>query len=144
MAALDVLPPAKAKEFVQIPAAVTSLDDELVEFIGAAVERVERHLGRALDPAAVTFSELLAAKMVLGEYWRTQRATRGGRGSYGGGASGAAIEVDADPAGMAPLRLRLTELLGEPAPTSGGLVPSGSFPAAAGWPDPARVARPPW
>lgn len=137
MAALDVLPLDKAKRFLNIPLNRTEDDEELVEdFIPPAVQRVGDHVGRTLvDAASCTPSERLALGMVLTAYWRTQRANRGGRG---GGASAAALEADSDPAGPAPLRRRLTDLLGEPASASGSEsgAPRGSFPPAQPWPDP--------
>lgn len=142
MAPLDVLPLPAAKEYLNIPAASTVNDTELAGFVPAAVERVERHLGRTLVSAATsTASEVLAVKVVLGEYWRTQRVRAKGGGAYGGGgASGAAIEADSGPAGAAPLRVRLTELLGDEV-SEPGEGPRGSFPAPSRWPDPAeRVA----
>lgn len=135
MAALDVLPLPAAKEYLNIPAASTVNDTELAGFIPAAVERVERHLGRPLiDAATSTASEVLAVKVVLGDFWRTQRV-RAGR-SFGG-ASSSAVEADSGPAGMAPLRVRLSDLLGEEV-SEPGEIPRGSFPAASRWPDPAE------
>lgn len=60
---------------------------------------------------SVTANEKLAVKMVLAEYWRTQRVevSRAAGISY---ASGVALESDAGPAGTAPMRLRLQEILG--------------------------------
>lgn len=141
MAALDVLPLDVAKRYLNIPLDRTTDDVELSEdFIPPAVERVERHLGRPLvDVASTTATERLAVKVVLGAYWRTQRVGMGRSGSYGGGgASGAALEADSDPAGAAPLRARLTDLLGESAEDE-ALTPApiGCFPPAAAWPDPA-------
>lgn len=131
----DVLPLAAAKRYLNIPLSSTVNDDELEEeFIPPAVERVGRHLGRSLiDADEVTPSELLACKVVLGEYWRTQRFRRGGGA---GGPSGAAIEADTGPAGAAPITNRLTELLGPPADRE-ETKPTGSFPPATAWPDPA-------
>lgn len=144
MSALDVLPLDKAKLYLNIPPTATQNDDELRDdFIPPAVERVERHLGRALVPAEMTGSERLAVKLVLAEYWRTQRA-KVGRGVSGGGTSGAAIESDSGPGGMAAIKTRLTDLLGPPAAEAGS-GPVGSFPAAQAWPDPAgRWSRSLW
>ncbi|HEY9354604.1 MAG TPA: head-tail connector protein [Nocardioides sp.] len=140
MGALDILPLDVAKTYLNFRGEQN--DAELATFIPPAVERVERHLGRTLDPATVTAIEVLAVKVVLAEYWRTQRANYG-RSSYGGGASGAAIEADSGPAGEAPLRVRLTELLGDPATGTGAAAPEplGSFPSAQAWPDPITVSR---
>lgn len=140
MSALDVLPLEKAKRYLNIPLAQTQHDDELEQdFIPPAVERVQRHLGRTLvDETSTSGSERLALKMVLGEYWRTQRVAAGRGRISGGGASGTAIEADSGPAGEAPLRVRLTDLLGEEAPDQ-HTSPRGTFPPACGWPDPAAV-----
>lgn len=129
-------------------------EDELRTLMAAAVERVDRHLftqaerdaGRTLaTEPAVSESQVLAVKMVLAEFWRTQRNRLGSR-SGGLGASGAATEADSGPAGAAPLTVRLTDLLGEPADGAGGGVPApvGSFPAACEWPDPAAHVLPSW
>lgn len=137
MAPLEVLPLPAAKEYLNIPAASVVNDAELAGFVPAAVERVERHLGRTLvDAATSTASEVLAVKVVLGEYWRTQRVRARG-GAMGGGQTGAAIEADSGPAGVAPLRVRLTELLGDEV-SEPGEGPRGAFPAASRWPDPAE------
>lgn len=140
MGALDVLPLVDAKRYLNIPAAVTTDDAELVQdFIPPAVQRVAEHVGRELVNAlSCSPMERLAVRVALGTYWRTQRPARSG--GRGGAASGAAMDADSDPAGLASLRRRLTELLGEPA-TSGaaaGAAPRGVFPPATAWPDPVR------
>ncbi|TAK32339.1 MAG: hypothetical protein EPO40_03150 [Myxococcaceae bacterium] len=128
-----VLNLADAKIYLNIPAARTADDVELGGFIPPAEARVARHLGR--PPVADAPLEVLAVKVVLGEYWRTQRAGRRG----GGGNAAAATEADSGPAGTASLKVRLTELLGEPAAAGGGVpAPVGSFPPAECWPDPAQ------
>jgi hypothetical protein len=145
---LAVLPLDKAKLHLNIPPTSTTNDVELEEdFIPPAAERVERHLGRELVPDAMSGSERLAVKVVLAEYWRTQRVSTGRGGFGGGGASGAALEADSDPAGAAPLRRRLVDLLGPGADDVGsgsGAGPVGSFPPAESWPDPAVVRRGWW
>jgi len=134
VAGLGVLSLADAKEHLNKISPVS--DEELRLMLPAAVERVERHTGRALSGATqVTASEVLAVKLVLAEYWRTQRA-KVGRGVSGGGASGVAIESDSGLGGMAAIKTRLTDLLGPPA-AEAGAAPVGSFPAAQPWPDPA-------
>jgi hypothetical protein len=143
--ALDVLPVDKAREYLNIR--TSELDEgELAEFIGAAVERVERHIageagiGSTLVTAATTSAlQLLAVKAVLGEYWRTQRV-RVGRG-IGAGSTAAAVEADTGPAGAAAIRIRLEDLLGPPFDGNGSdpPAPRGSFPAPVPWPDPARL-----
>lgn len=148
-APLEVLPLEKAKLHLNIPSTSTQNDDELRDdFIPPAVERVERHLGRELVPAEMTGSERLAVRVVLAEYWRTQRVSTGRGGYGGGGASGAALEADSDPAGAAPLRRRLIDLLGPAADDAtgagGGLAPRGSFPLPQPWPDPAARVLPWW
>jgi hypothetical protein len=65
---------------------------------------------------SVTAAEKLAVKMVLAEYWRTQRVEVAAN-SARGYASGVALEADAGPAGTAPLKIRLQELLGPAAPS---------------------------
>lgn len=118
-------------------------DEELRLMLPAAVERVERHVGRDLTGAThVSASEILAVKLVLAEYWRTQRA-RTGRGVGGGGASGVAIESDSGPGGMAAIKTRLTDLLGPPAAEVGS-GPSGCFPDPQPWPDPAALPPGRW
>lgn len=142
MGALDVLPLALAKRYLNIPAADHQHDDELTEdFVPPAVQRVAEHVGRELvDSASCTPLERLALKMVVEEYWKTQRAQgAGGRGSYGG-ASRTAIDADSGPAGTAPLRVRLEELLG-PAAVATGPAPRGSFPPPSTWPDPTGEFR---
>ncbi len=145
MAALDVLPLAAAKEHINFrpPQDQGQNDAEILEMIPAAVERVERHLGRTLsDAVTASFSERLAVKVVFATYWQTQRGTTT-RGSRGGGASGTAIEADSGPAGAAPLTSRLTELLGDAAQEAGD-APRGSFPEPEPWPDPVRVGTTAW
>lgn len=148
MAPIDVLPLADAKRFLNIRTA--EFDDELTQdFIGPAVERVERHLageagiGQTLTTAAAaTQLQILAVKAVLADYWRTQRTRVGGR-SYGGGTTAAAVEADSGPTGAASLRSRLTDLLGPPFEGSGSAppAPGGSFPKAQPWPDPPFMTR---
>lgn len=142
MAGLGVLSLADAKEHLNKISPVS--DEELRLMLPAAVERVERHTGRPLAGATqVTASEVLAVKLVLTEYWRTQRA-KVSRGVSGGGASGTAVESDSGPGGMAAIKTRLTDLLGPPAAEPGS-APVGSFPAALPWPDPAGCwARSAW
>lgn len=140
MSALDVLPLDAAKRYLNIPLANVLDDGELTEFIGAAVQRVERHLfGESsdvhLDPDAVSPLQVLAVKVVLAEYWRTQRYKTA---RAGGGASGTAIEADSGPAGLASLPVKLTELLGPAADdaSGGALAPVGEYPPVQAWPDP--------
>lgn len=123
MAALDVLPLDEAKRYLNKSSDID--DDELTGFIAAAVERVERHVGGSIEPP--TASQLLATKVVLGEYWETQRvAAAGPTPVY-------ANSVDDDgPTGTAPLSVRLAEILGDASSES----PSYSFPSAQPWPDP--------
>lgn len=144
MGALDVLPVALAKRYLNIPATSVENDTELAEdFIPPAVARVERHLwgdesGAQLDPLTITAPQRLAVRMVLNEYWRTQRAKVS---RVSPGISGSAVETDAGPAGLASLTVRLTDLLGPPfsggdaAPSS----PTGSFPPPPCWPDPVEA-----
>lgn len=147
MSALDVLPLEVAKEYLNITS--DRQDDELTGFIPAAVLRVVRHTGHNLDTAAdASPLELLACKVVLADFWRTQRVAAPGRGGYGGGSSGAAIEADSGIGGEAPLRVKLTELLGPPAAT-GDVRPEpvGCFPQPQPWPDPpfaVRYLEEPW
>lgn len=148
MSALDVLPLAAAKLYLNIPASVTKDDVELQGFIAAAVGRVDRHLygdaaeqSLADDPETVTPLQLLAVKAALAEFWETQRVGYVG-GSYGGGTAAAAA-MDTGPSGVASLTMRLTELLGPPAGDA-STVPRGSFPAAAPWPDPICVRARVW
>lgn len=134
MSALDVLSVEDAKAYLN--ERTTAHDDELARFIGAAVARVEKHLGRSLvDAAEVTPLEQLAVEMVLADYWRTQRTSASTRGGY----VSPPYEGDDGPGGVASLRVRLTDLLGEPAAEKAGAgsAPQGSFPAPAAWPDPA-------
>lgn len=125
MAALDVLPLDEAKKYLNKSSDTD--DDELTGFIAAAVERVERHVGGSIEPP--TASQLLAVKVVLGEYWETQRvAAAGPTPVY-------ANSVDDDgPTGTAPLSVRLAEILGDALSES----PQGSFPDPLPWPDPIR------
>ena len=119
-------------------------EDELRTMMAAAVERVDRHLfsqaqrdgGRTLaTEPVITQSQALAVKMVLAEFWRTQRTRLGGR-NVGIGSTGG--DSDSGPAGTAPLTVRLTDLLGDPADGGDGTpAPTGSFPEALAWPDPA-------
>jgi len=140
VSALDVLPLDAAKRYLNIPLANTIDDGELTEFIGAAVQRVERHLvgedsDEHLDPDAVTPLQVLAVKVVLAEYWRTQRYKTA---RAAGGASATAIDADSGPAGLASLQVKLTELLGPPADGASGGVPApvGEYPLVQAWPDP--------
>ena len=141
MSALDVLPLVDAKRYLNIPLARAEDDAELAGFVPAAVQRVERHLWgesstqQLEDLDVVSPLQLLAVKVVLGEFWRTQRLRTARAGS---GASGTAIDADSGPAGLASLRTRLTELLGPPADGKGSdpAEPVGSFPPALPWPDP--------
>lgn len=137
--AIDVLPLPTAKQHLNIRTENTVEDLELIEMIGAAVERVERHTGPGVLAAPAAGLQLLAVKAVLAVYWRTQRVRRTG-GAGQGGASGAAIELDNAPGGAAPIRAILTDLLGPP--VEGGVdddtpSPLGSFPLPLPYPDPA-------
>lgn len=109
-------------------------DGELRQVLIAAVERVGRHLGVSLaGRASVTASERLAVLEALGDFWRSQRASLGRSNGASGGLQ-ASSRSDPDESPMwSPLELRLTELLGEPAPTAGGS-PQGCFPPPLGWP----------
>jgi hypothetical protein len=141
VSALDVLPLPAAKAHINKRATDTRDDDEITEFIAAAVERVERHLGRPLDALTITPSQRLACKVVFAEYWRTQRTKLNVR-PLGGAASTAALEADTDPVGAAPLRFKLTELLGAPATSSPTTpAPLGTFDPPSPWPDPALPLR---
>jgi len=104
-------------------------DAEVTRWIGAAVRRVERHLGRSLDPGPAVDDELAACLVVLGEWWRTQRPPRGNLGGIVGRDPGA---QDTAPTSGAPLRVKLEELLG---PEAGGQA-QGSFPLPEPYPDP--------
>lgn len=144
MSALDVLSLDDAKRYLNIPLANTVDDAELTEFIAAAVQRVERHLfgensDEHLDPDALSALQVLAVKVVLAEFWRTQRFKTA---RAAGSASGTSIEADTGPAGLASLRARLTELLGPPVDGAAGGVPApvGEFPPPVDWPDPALPA----
>lgn len=139
---------ADARDFLNKSVGGQVDEDELRTMMAAAVERVDRHLfsrderaaGRTLaTEPLVTQSQVLAVKVVLAEFWRTQRTRLGGRATGIGGATTAATsEADSGPAGVASLTARLTDLLGVPA-AGGDTVPApaGSFPAADPWPDPA-------
>ncbi|OJY47601.1 hypothetical protein [Pseudonocardia sp. 73-21] len=138
---------ADARDYLNKVAGGQVDEDELRTMMAGAVERVDRHLftraerdaGRTLaSEPTVSESQVLAVKMVLAEFWRTQRSRLGGRGA-GMAAAAAAIDSDSGPAGTATLTVRLTDLLGPPLGADAGGVPqpAGSFPPACGWPDPA-------
>lgn len=130
MAALDVLPLAQAKDHLNIPSDNVDNDAELTRMIGAAVERVERHVGRTLtDQASCTASEVLASKVVLADYWITKRPENGPPPGYMTGPN------DDTPSFYVSLRDRLVEILGG---ESGGAAsaPSGVFDDPPRWPDP--------
>ncbi len=133
MAALDVLPLATAKAHLNIPSTDTSNDVELTAMIGAAVERVQRHVGFILDPLALTGSQLLACKVALAFYWVTDRPENGPPPGYMTGGN------DDTPAYFVSLKDRLVEILG--GETGGaGTSPIGAFPdAPIAWPDPPRA-----
>lgn len=132
-------------------------DDELRAMMPAAVRRVDRHLWSPTERAAgatlavateILPEQRLAVLTVLVDFWRTQRnRSYGGGATYGGtGASGAAIEADSGPAGAAPLKVRLTDLLGPAADDEDAerAQPRGSFPLAQPWPDPVCVTPHRW
>lgn len=130
MAALDVLPLAQAKDHLNIPSDNVDNDAELTRMIGAAVERVERHVGRTLtDQASCSASQILASKVVLADYWITQRPENGPPPGWMTGGN------DDTPGYVVPLRERLVEILGQPSNAAGG-APTYAFPDAAPWPDP--------
>lgn len=113
----------------------TSVDDEeLRPVLVAATQRVARHLTGNPDGLAartsVSASERLAVLEVLADYWRSQRVAYGARQASGYG--GREVEP---PAGVPrpPLEVRLTEILGQRAVSSGG-VPQGCFPERVPWP----------
>lgn len=111
-------------------------DDELSDMIGAAVERVQRHLGgRELTAYGATFSEVLACKTVLAEYWRTQNPMVQARQVYGGQQGPLA---DDGPTAPVSLVAKLTALLGPPIDLVSEQ-PQGVFPKPEPWPDPARA-----
>lgn len=125
MAPLDVLPLAEAKEHLnKVTNAQPGGDDELIEMIGAAVERVQEHLGGRELTAAAGFSERLACKVVLADYWKTQRPTIGGRQPYGGQAG---FAQEDGPTSGASLMAKLTAILG-PAVSAASNLPIGRFP----------------
>lgn len=131
---LDVLPVDKAKEHLnREKIRQPGEDEELVDFIGAAVDRVARHLGRY--PAVGKVIEQLACKVVLAEYWKTQRPSTVRTSAY----PTASGEVDDGPTSGVSITAKLTELLGPPSGGSGGS-PQGLFPSPLAWPDP--VERP--
>lgn len=132
--ALEVLPLAKAKEHLnRTEVRQPGEEGELIDMIGAAVERVERHLGRYPQPGKIL--EQLACKVVLAEYWKTQRPSTVRTSAY----PTAAGEVDDGPTSGVSITAKLTELLGPPSGGSGGS-PQGLFPSPLAWPDP--VERP--
>lgn len=132
--ALDVLPLDKAKEHLNREKIRQPGDEEeLVDFIGAAVERVTRHLGRFPEVGSV--SEQLACKVVLAEYWKTQRPSTV-RTSY----PTAAGEVDDGPTSGVSIGAKLAELLG-PAKADAGGTAQGLFPNPLAWPDPIEPLR---
>ncbi|MBN9791290.1 hypothetical protein DMP17_22165 [Pseudonocardia sp. TMWB2A] len=133
---LDVLPLEKAKQHLNRTVnRQPGEEDELIDMIGAAVDRVERHLGRF--PVVGKVIEQLACKVVLAEYWETQRPDTGRTGYPG--ASGP--DSDDGPTSQKSIRVKLTELLGPPAADTGGS-PQGLFPPPRAWPDPVdQVAR---
>lgn len=115
-------------------------EDELRAVLAAAVERVGRHLGReVLLDGQISQAEILAIKLVAAEFWRPQRAPRGGIGASAGLP---VSEMDSGPAGTAPLEVRLAELLG-PAVSGRGavLAPVGCFPSPSVWPDAPYIPR---
>lgn len=144
----DVLPLPAAKDHLLIEQDDVQHDEALPGYILAAVHRVVRHLGRPITSVAAAVvsdeaglaraSEVLAVKMVLGDYWELQIFAGGS--SYAAAAGGA---MDVGPAGAAAIGVRLADLLGPAGSTSGaaaGLMPAAAFPAADGWPDPAVTA----
>lgn len=137
---LDVLPVEKAKEHLNRQnIGQPGGEDELKDMIGAAVERVERHLGRFPDPAS--FAQVLACKVVLADYWRTQQPRVASRQGYGGGSMG---PEDDTPTSGASTLTKLTALLGPPADDAGSSS-QGLFPPPRAFPDPVEPAgRHPW
>ena len=158
--ALDVLSLAAVKEHLNIDLDDRVHDAELLGLIPAAVGRVRAHIRRSFtspDEATASergemraASELLACKMVLADYWRTQIFS-GRTEIYG--TSPAVVEMDVGPAGASSLTMRLTDLLGPPGAEADDdgrsarvPAPQGSFPAAHPWPDPVYVqdGQAPW
>ncbi|MEV1295782.1 head-tail connector protein [Pseudonocardia sp. NPDC049635] len=133
---LEVLPLDKAKEHLnREKIRQPGEDDELEEFIGAAVDRVSRHLGRPADPSRPL--DVLAAKVVLAEYWKTQRPAAGRSSTYTGHVN---PNADDGPTSGASIRVKLTDLLGPAAPDAGS-APQGLFPPPQAWPDPIQGLR---
>lgn len=135
MAPIDVVPLDVAKDHLNKDLTVHTEDAELTRWIGAAVRRVERHLGRSLGPGPAVDDELAACLVVLGEFWRTQRPPRGSVNGVVGRDAGA---QDTSPTSGAPLRLKLEELLG-PEAGPAGLQARGSFPLPSCYPDPVEL-----
>lgn len=105
-------------------------DAEFRRIITAAVLRVRRHLGRDPDPGNEL--EKLACLTALDDFWETQRPTVAGRQPYGGSVAGA---DDDGITSRAPLREKLTELLGPPVDDAAESS-VGAFPLPSPWPDP--------
>jgi hypothetical protein len=144
VAPTDVLSVQKAKDHLNaLNITEPGGEGELADMIGAAVGRVERHLGRSLEPGPATGVELLACKVVLAEYWRTQRPGAAGRRVYGAQAAGA---QETGPVSGAPIEVKLEDLLGPPADDAASS-PQGSFPPPVPYPDPILPlfrGRAPW
>lgn len=135
--ALEVLPLAKAKEHLnRTEVRQPGEEGELIDMIGAAVERVERHLGRYPQPGKIL--EQLACKVVLAEYWETQRPDQGRSTGYPGAGG---PDSDDGPTSQKSIRVKLIELLGPPAAEDGSS-PQGLFPPPRSWPDPVDRAWP--
>ncbi|AEA27919.1 hypothetical protein Psed_5792 [Pseudonocardia dioxanivorans CB1190] len=146
MYATEVLSLEAAKAYLNEDLESTVNDDELTEFIEAAVARVDKHLGLDQIPGAglayaaeVTPLQRLAVKTVLRVYWDTQRTSVTDRNGY----TAQPWEDDNGPAGTASIRSKLTDLLGQAAaePSGSGAAPQGAFPPPSCWPDPADRRR---
>lgn len=131
--ALDVLPLTKAKEHLnREKLREPGGDDELIDWIGAAVRLVAEHLGRPPEPGHPL--HLAAAKVALAEMWKTQRP--GGRTGYAGQVG---PNADDGPTSGASIESKLAVFLGPK--VRGVSVPLGLFPAPTPWPDPIERAR---
>jgi hypothetical protein len=121
---VSVVSLADAKRHLNKSAQRVDDDEELRGVLVAAVERVERHVGRELA-GSVSPAQRLAVLEVLAEFWSSQRTRLGGRGLG---------RSDVDDEFQRPLEMRLADLLGPATAPSRG-VPQGVFPVPSGWPE---------